>query len=518
MTFAAAEWLYLFPLLLLVSWVYFRPLIFKPLRMSILLLLFIALSQPSLTVEQKGIDLWVLLDRSDSVKDKLQVRLKEWQEVLEKSRGKYDRIFYVDYAGTALKVLPDAEVPSFDSKSSNLADALRYTAGLTKDNRASRVLVLTDGYSTDSFNGLAERLERQKLEMDYRLIDLNKETDFKVERLTLPHRVQLGESFMIEAEVSGEIDGLVDCEISRDLKSVYKGKVKVENGRGTIRLYDRLANSGNHQYELRIDHKQDSLSGNNTCQNWLRVQGGRKVLLLSSYQNDPLQAVLRKQGFDCQLINKFDLLRADQLTTAKLVILNNVPAWKLPQSFFKQLKFYVEEQGGGLVMAGGKFSFGAGAYSKSTVEELMPVSMELKVEHRKLMAAISIVMDRSGSMGVGVKGGKTKMDLANDGASRTVELLGSQDQISVSAVDSTWHSFVRLQTIGNNQKAIIKKIRSVKSMGGGIYVYEGLSKAWDELQNSVAQKHIILFSDAADSEQPGAYIRLLEEIRDALKK
>jgi len=67
--------------------------------------------------------------------------------------------------------------------------------------------------------------------------------------------------------------------------------------------------------------------------------------------------------------------------------------------------FFVGEQGGGFLIAGGKRSFGSGGYFQSEIDDLLPVSMELKSEHRKLAVALAIVMDRSGSMGMGVAGG-----------------------------------------------------------------------------------------------------------------
>ena len=50
-------------------------------------------------------------------------------------------------------------------------------------------------------------------------------------------------------------------------------------------------------------------------------------------------------------------------------------------------------------------------------------------------------------------------------------------------------------------------------MGGGIYVYNGLASAWEQLQKAPSKtRHIILFSDAADTEQPGDYKKLIQEI------
>ena len=57
------------------------------------------------------------------------------------------------------------------------------------------------------------------------------------------------------------------------------------------------------------------------------------------------------------------------------------------------MDFYVREQGGSLLMAGGKKSFAAGGYFESAIDPLLPVSMEMKQEHRKLMVAMAIVME-----------------------------------------------------------------------------------------------------------------------------
>jgi len=116
-------------------------------------------------------------------------------------------------------------------------------------------------------------------------------------------------------------------------------------------------------------------------------------------------------------------------------------------------------------------------------------------------------------MGAGVTGGKTKMDLANEGSARAVELLGESDVISVYAVDSTPHEMVRPTKVGPNRASIINRVRRIQSSGGGIFVYNGLEAGWNALQVSqVGQRHLILFSDAADSEQPHQYKKLLKDM------
>jgi hypothetical protein len=138
--------------------------------------------------------------------------------------------------------------------------------------------------------------------------------------------------------------------------------------------------------------------------------------------------------------------------------------------------------------------------------------MELKEDHRKLAVAMAIVLDRSGSMAARAGGG-TKMDLANSGTENAIELLGAQDSIAVYAVDSGSHEIVKQQQILGNKGKMIKRVRRIKSQGGGIYVYTGIRDAWRELKKEpIATKHMILFADAADAEEPGRYKNLIEEM------
>ena len=54
-------------------------------------------------------------------------------------------------------------------------------------------------------------------------------------------------------------------------------------------------------------------------------------------------------------------------------------------------------------------------------------------------------------------------------------------------------------------------------MGGGIFVYEALVAAGKELMKAgnYQTRHIILFADAADSEEPGRYKALLKKYADS---
>lgn len=518
--FTSPEWLILAPLAILAGWYWKNLRLADPLRALCLGVLLFLLLGPQLRKQSAGLDIWVLTDRSASCADLVEPRAAEMQSLLERSKGREDRIHWLDFADL---VQPRQEKAMEDftgrRNETRLNLAIQFALARADGDRATRLLAITDGFGTEPLSDASERLQAQGVALDYRLVTQPDAPDFRVAALDVPARVQRDEPFLLQAEIEGEADGPVPFTVLRDGAGLAKGTASVREGRATIRYTDRLASSGAHRYEVRLAPEQDAFPGNNHADRWVESAGGPRVLLVTAYADDPLIPALRGQGFELDVEMQPAQLNAGRLSGAKAVILNNVPAYRVSHDFLTALDFYVRNQGGGLLMAGGKYSFGAGGYFQSPVDPLLPVSMELKQEHRKLSVAMAIILDRSGSMSCGVPGGRpglSKMDLADEGAARAIELLGGMDAVSVIAVDSQPHTFVPLTKIGENRDQILNATRRIRSQGGGIFCYTGLRAGWKEIKDApFGQKHIILFADAADAEEPGDYINLLAEITKA---
>ncbi|MDZ4742626.1 MAG: VWA domain-containing protein [Verrucomicrobiota bacterium] len=521
MRLGSPEWLILIPILIFIGWRWPVLGLRLPRRAICVGLLVLLLVQPEMRRTGRGLDLWVLVDQSASTQEVMAKNLGEWQSLLSRSKGSDDHLYFVDYAENPFFRDESDTSTAFESgrDGSRTALALQFALSRMSPDRASRVLVLSDGYSTESLSGLEGKLRAQGVAMDYRLAKVDHDSDIKLDSLVLPGRVQIAEPFLLEINLSGSPDGQVPLEIYRGATPIIRTNVKIQNGRGLARFTDKIDQPGGFEYTAVIHPAADSIAANNRISNWIEITAGPRILLVSAYPDDPLVGILRAQGFTVQLVDKPGTLTLGHLSGVKLVVFNNVPAYRIAPDFLKAIPFYVREQGGGFLMAGGKQSFGSGGFFQSPVDAILPVSMELRQEHRKLSVAMAIVMDRSGSMAVGVAGGKpgtTKMDLANEGSATAVGLLGDQDAITVFAVDSLAHEFVPLCIVGPNREKINDGIRRIQSTGGGIFVYEGLSKAWAELKKAQqGQKHVILFSDAADTEEPGQYKKLLAEMTKA---
>lgn len=516
MNFAAPQFFLLVPALLIVAWFFRRLELWRPLRAVLLLLLVLILTDPLLIRKSGGLDLWVLVDRSLSAEPMVEKGIQEWRGLLEKSRPtRRDHLHLVDYAAEVVP-RPNTETTVYPGDRSLTRTGLAIQDVLARINQKhhNRLLVFTDGYSTEPLTGVAEKLIQSEVPLDFRELHREEAADYRIVEVKAPGRVQIGEPFVMDITLAGKPDATVPLGVFRSGKKILSRNVSVTGGLGRFRFSDRIVEPGAHRYTAQISPQEDAFPGNNSYQNWIQIVSGPRIILVSKYSDDPVIPILRAQGFDVVSLSDPFTLNPGMLTGARAVIFNNIPAWEVPVDFQEALTFFVKEQGGGFLMAGGKFSFGSGGYYESAVDPLLPVSMELKSEHRKLAVAMAIVMDRSGSMAVTVGGGHSKMQLADEGAARAVELLGDMDAITVYAVDSKAHEIAPLLNVGDNRGDLIKRIRGIESMGGGIFVYTGMKEAWTKLKTSRAgQRHMILFSDANDSEKPGDYQNLLAEMR-----
>lgn len=259
----------------------------------------------------------------------------------------------------------------------------------------------------------------------------------------------------------------------------------------------------------------DRLPLNNRARAALRVEGGERVLVVGGDGSDGNVArALRAAGLTVATRPEGPLSLAE-LAACSALVLDEVPADRLGAAGLAAIGRWVEHLGGGLVMTGGRRSYGAGGYRKSPVERVLPVTMELRDEHRKLACAIAIAIDVSGSMQASAAGGKIKLDLAAEGAAAVIELLGPRDQVAVYAVDSAPATVIPMSRVVD-PAAMTRQVLGMQPGGGGIFVYEALAAcAQALLKTSSGTRHIVLFADASDAEEPGDYVALLADLKAA---
>ncbi len=525
MTLLHPVWLLLaIPLALSLWWLEPPSRLLQILRIVIVTLVLLAMCGLSMKLPSRRGTVVVVADRSSSMPADAALRQKEAVDLIQSEMAAGDKLAVVSFGQKAAieQSAQAGKFPGFSAEvgldASNLAEAIRTAISLVPNESPGTILVLSDGRWTGSdpaavSSGAAAR----GISIDYRLLERPSNNDLAISRLDIPKTVAPGESFMIAAWVQSPLQQEVSFQLSRNSKTMASSKKIVSSGLTRLTFRDRATQPGTIQYNFSIAASpNDPAPENNSAKALLGVKGQKPVLLVTGSPESGLAKLIQSGQLNVQALPPASCNWAlEDLSNFSAVLIDDIPAQEIGETAMDNIAAWVREAGAGLMMTGGKNSFGPGGYFKSPLEPIMPVSMELRREHRKLALAMVVALDRSGSMAAPVEGGRTKMDLANLATVQVLDLLSPMDEFGVIAVDSSPHLIVDLGSVDKNTHERDKILR-IESMGGGIFVYEALSNAAMMLSSAKSQtRHIILFSDAADSEEPGQYKQLLEKCVEA---
>ncbi len=496
----------------------------RALRIASTCLVVLALCRPALLLPRRGGQLVVVADRSDSMPADAAALQQEVIERLEATRGGDDRLAVIAFGDrTAVERPPDGErftgfSAEVGGEQSSLSEAIEAALALAPLDGASRLLVVSDGRWTGADpRSSGGRAALRGVPIDYRLLERAVAGDVAIERLDVPSEVSPGEGFLITAWVRSPVGQEIEVELTRGGRALASGRRHVPAGRSRLTLRDRAGSPGAASYSLGIRGAgDDPLPENNTARFLVGIRGPRPLLVVTEFPGRGLAGLLLAGGLEVESRRPEEFRGSlDELGGLSAVVLENVPADDLGELAMSRMAAWVRGAGGGLMVTGGKRSYGPGGYFRSPLDPILPVSMELRQEHRKMALAMVVALDRSGSMAAPVAGGRTKMDLANLATVEVLELLSALDEFGVIAVDSTPHLVVPLAPV-TDKTHVQQTVLRINSQGGGIFVYEALHAAAEQLLRARAgARHILLFADAADAENPAAYVELLNKCRTA---
>jgi Ca-activated chloride channel family protein len=382
----------------------------------------------------------------------------------------------------------------------NVQAALQLSYGLFAPGYLRHAVVFTDGAETDG-DLLAEAEHAQKLGVRVFTVPYKRPIPGEVaaQRLRVPDRVKVGEPFEVHADIYAS-------RASRAKASLYQGETL--NGLDGIRTLDLAPGvndvtfksvvrvAGEVTYRLALEPEgEDKFEENNRVAVTVDVPGRPAVLYVEGEPDKatPLASALERQGFDVDVrapssfpgsmreIERFDF-----------VVLSDTPAEQVSLSSQELIEAYVRQLGGGFLFAGGPNGYGPGGWYHTAIERLLPVRMD--AERRKDMPtiAMSLVIDRSGSM-TGLP-----LEMAKQAARATVDTLAPDDLIGVIAFDSVPTRYVKMQ-LARNRSRIETDIARIQA-GGGTEIFPALDAAYQDLSVVQARKkHVILLTDGRAS-------------------
>jgi uncharacterized membrane protein len=475
------------------------------LRCVLLTLLLLSLTKPTMPRWADRLNVTFLLDMSDSVS--LAARESAYRFAAQAMAGIQpgDQAGLVVFAEEAvvdqpLRATSKLERPqaTVRGRGTNLAQALQLGLATAPAGQANRFVLLTDGrQNVGNALAVAQAAKDAGADIYYVPAPLTFPQEVVVESMVLPQEVKFGEPFQAKVVAWSQAEAQGRLSLFRNAEFLGSQVVRLSPGKNVFTYRQSLEHSGIHVYQAAIDVDGDAIEENNRAVGTLVVRGRPQVLLAEKDRNQAqaLAAALRSQHVDVTVVDA-DKIPKDMAGLQKYdgVILSNVSSLKMTKKQMENIRDYVREQGGGLMMLGGEESFGLGGYYRTPIEEALPVTMEVKQKIEIPSLAVVLSIDRSGSMAMTTDEKVTKLDIAKEAAHLVVDLLDERNEVGIMSWDTefVWDWQVRPS---RDKQGIHHAISTIKA-GGGTDGYPALKEAYQVLFDRPALlKHVIFLSD-----------------------
>ena len=356
-------------------------------------------------------------------------------------------------------------------------------------------MVLSDG-ATEDVRAAAQQLAARGVTVDYQSFSGDALPDAQISQLNVPSRVYQGQSFTVTVQVTANHDTAGTLVLYQNRTPVSSREVTLRRGDNTFTFRDVAADTGVVTYEARLISEGDSCAQNDSMGGYVYVQGAPKLLLVEGRQGEgsEMAAMLSAAAMQYETVLPAQLpYDAEQLRQYDGVVLVNVDYDAADEEQWAALDSAVRVLGRGLTVIGGDSSYALGGYRGSKLEEMLPVTIDVRNKLDLPSLALMLVIDKSGSMSDGMFG-TTRLELAKEAAMRAAEVLTPNDQVGVIAFDDAAKWVVNLQK-AEDVEAIQNQIGTIRP-GGGTAFFTALYEATYALMNAQAQqKHIIFLTD-----------------------
>ena len=451
----------------------------------------------------EGMNVYFVLDRSDSVPSAQQEAAREYVNKAAKDKESPDSagvlVFGTD-ASIESSPNPIVDLQKIQAvvgtERTDLASAIRLGTAAFPETGQKRLVLLTDG-NENVGDALSAVMAADPLGVTVDVVPLgvSRGHDVSVQKLSLPNNLKKGQTFDVKIFAQTDKAESARVRLYRNDQLLGEQDVDLAAGKNLFTFPQTLTDSGFYSYDIAVEAKDDLIAQNNRATSFTTVRGDPTLLVVSSDPDGDLDLVnaLRSAQLDTKLV---DLSTFQGTTLAEMqahdaIFLSNVSAGDLGRDLMKLLESAVRDFGVGFVCIGGDESYAAGGYRDTPLETMLPVHMELSSKKVLPSGALVLVMH-----GMEFNNGN---QVARDIAVGALDALGPNDEMGIVLWDGTERWLFPLTKVGNKREVG----RKIAGMNQGdlpsfqnviTLAYEGLQKSNSNL------KHIIVFSDG----DPGA--------------
>lgn len=482
-------------------------------RIIAVFFLVFAIASPYLLLPVKEEQVVFLVDRSASTEGTIDETVAFIEESLQSKKDTHHVGIYSFASNLQTESIlskSTEKVPPFgdvsDYGETNIAQALQLTTGIVDRQKATRIVLVTDGLETKG--NTSEQITKiigSNVTVDVVPLRKQVESDVSIQSFTTPQVAYKGEQQQLITEIDATSKTVGTLYLYENDQLIHQEQVNLEEG-SNVFTYRHIGNAeGLVKYEALVQVEDDAIVENNKLTSITMVQTSPRLLIVNNRdEGSPIAAALGPDSIS------YDVLSASELPNTlssylhyNAIIFDNIPGHLVGEEKMAVIEQAVKNFGVGFMMVGGDNSFGLGGYFKTPIEALLPVEMEVKGKQQLPSLGLVIVLDRSGSM-MG-----PKIELAKEAAARSIELLRDGDTLGFIAFDNHPWEIIKTAPLKDKEDAV-NTILSI-APGGGTEIYSSLAMAFENLADlKLQRKHIILLTDG-QSYTANSYEDLIEE-------
>ncbi|HLP84850.1 MAG TPA: hypothetical protein VK157_10925, partial [Phycisphaerales bacterium] len=420
-------------------------------RVVVLLLLCGALAEPLWRKESKAVAVTAIIDTSESIPLSEQKKVEDFfRNIDPEKKERQDELGVITTARDAfVGKLPSANVLSVEANhpgkvdATDLAAGLRLAIAVAPKDAANRFVLVTDGnQTTGDLIAAANSAKALNIPVDVLPIKFEYAGEVLVDQLLAPAAAREGETMnvkivLVASEATrGRVNLMLNGQtVDLDGESDALGaSVELRRGQNVLQVPVTALRSGPQKFEAIFQPETiggvaqgDSLPQNNRSAAVTFVAGEGRVLVIRNEQTPQEAAALITALEESKI--KVDVvdpaMSPPSLTDMQAydaVIMVNQSAYAFSQQQQEDLRQYVNDTGGGLVMIGGPNSFGAGGWIGSPLEEALPIRLD-PPQKRQMPKGALVLCIHSVEMPEGVYWGKKVAEAAVNRLSR-LDLAG----------------------------------------------------------------------------------------------
>ncbi|HEX3800125.1 MAG TPA: glutamine amidotransferase [Verrucomicrobiae bacterium] len=459
----------------------------------------------------EGMNVFFLLDRSDSIPSAQQDLARTYINKTTADKKRVDKGGVIVFgseanietaANTAVNVEKIQAVVG--TERTDIAGAIRLGTAAFPETGQKRLVLMSDG-NENTGDAMTALLAARQLgvTMDVVPMGVERGNDVSIQKLTLPPKLKKGQSFEVKIFLQSDTDTPATLRLYRDDEYLGEQKVQLSKGKNLFTFPQTLTDPRFYKYDARVEAPGDSVPQNNRASAFTSVKGEPEILVVSSDLpgDQPLVEALRSAHLQVKAVSVSGFPASlAEMQSYDAIFISNIAAGDLGKDLQTLLESAVRDFGVGLVCIGGDQTYAAGGYRGTPLEETLPVNMELDSKKVLPSGAVALVMH-----GMEFANGN---QVARDCAQGVLAALGPGDEMGVVLWDGTEHWLFPMTKVGN-KKALGQQIAGMNQ--GDLPGFQGvMSLAHEGLKKASANlKHMIVFSDG-DPSAPSA--QLMQDI------